>query len=108
MEVHDALYFLVRLRDLPEAYKQSKRLLEKDVVKYTYQMWGYGLRVPLVAEAQFGLTLGTQVDYHGEDPQECLSKWRDKYQSLMKDSKLLDDDTYQLLGGYKSFIKHPV
>jgi len=108
MEVHDALYFLVRLRDLPEAYKQSKRLLEKDVVKYTHQMWGYKLRVPLVAEAQFGLTLGTQVDYHGEDPQECLSKWRDKYQSLMKDSKLLDDDTYQLLGGYKSFIKHPV
>ncbi len=76
MEVHDSLDFFVRLRDLPEAYYQGKHLLEVAVVEYAARHFGRRLRVPLIAEAEAGFTLGGLVEYRGEPVEEWLPRWR--------------------------------
>lgn len=76
MEVHDALVFLVKVRDLPAAFLQGKHLLERGVVDYTERHFKRKLKVPLLAEAEAGFCYGTCVEYSGEPLDEWLAKWR--------------------------------
>lgn len=94
MEVHDALYWRVRLRDLQEAYRQGKELLEHGVILYVLREFKRKLLVPLVAESKAGFCLGSMVDYHGEPVSEFLPKWRAKHIEVEKTSweKLLRED----------------
>jgi hypothetical protein len=82
MEVHDALYFLVKLRYLRKAYSEFMQLFEHDAVEYAEKHClpkGYGeLQVPILAETKAGLTMATMVDYEGEPLDEFLEKWREK------------------------------
>ena len=79
MEVHDALDFFVKLRDLPLGYKQVMHLLTTGVTEYAERAFGRKLRVPLLAEGEAGFTLGTMCSYHGEPPEVFLPMWRKKY-----------------------------
>ena len=82
MEVHDALYFRVKLRHLPEAYKQLMYLLETGTHEYAKQYFKLDLQVPLIAEASAGFCMGAMPDYHGEPIEEFLVAWRKKQREV--------------------------
>ena len=82
MEVHDALVFLTQVHGLPEAFRQGKHLLETAVVEYAKKHFKRQLRVPLIAEAEAGLTLGSLVDYDGGPVEEWLAAWRVKHREV--------------------------
>jgi len=94
MEVHDALYWRVRLKDIQAAYRQGKELLEHGVILYVLREFKRKLLVPLVAESKAGFCLGSMVDYNGEPVSEFLPKWRAKHIEVEKTSweKLLRED----------------
>jgi len=77
-EVHDALVYRVRLRDLPAAYNQCKELMEKQVADFTHKIFGRALRVPLLSECSAGFRYGVQVEYHGAPASEFLKAWNKK------------------------------
>jgi DNA polymerase I-like protein with 3'-5' exonuclease and polymerase domains len=82
MEVHDALYFFVKLRDLPEAFKQGMALLQTDVIQYAERHWKRKIRVPFTAEASAGFCLGSLVDYKGEPVEQFLPLWQAKHREV--------------------------
>lgn len=82
MEIHDALLWKVRVKDLPEVFAQGKQLLEHSVVDYTKRNFDITLQVPLVAEAKAGFCFGSMVDYNGGPVKEFLSSWRKKHQEV--------------------------
>ena len=87
LEVHDALYWFVKLRHLPEAYNMAIKLLQQDVYDYVLQHFKIRLKVPLVAEAKAGFTLGSMVGYEGEPISEFLPVWRKKYYDVESNKK---------------------
>ena len=86
MEIHDALDFFVKVRDLPKAYLQGKHLLEVGVVEYVARHFKRQLQVPLVAEATTGFCLGSCVDYAGETADIWLPTWRKKHRDVEEKS----------------------
>lgn len=81
MEVHDALYGFVKLKELAEAYKQAIYLLEKEVLVYVKKWWPeVNWVVPLKAEAKAGFRLGIMVEYAGEPVEEFVDQWCRKNQ----------------------------
>lgn len=78
MEVHDALVWRVRLRDLPTAYATAKHLLERAVPEYVLQTWGRELRVPLFSEFSAGFRYGVLADYAGQPVDVFLRTWLEK------------------------------
>lgn len=85
MEVHDALVFKVKLRDLPAAYALAKQLLEKDAPAYIHKLFGIKLRVPLLAEASAGFRYGTMVETDVTDLHGFLREWYAKNQKIEAD-----------------------
>lgn len=81
-EIHDALYFRVKLRYLREAYEQFMRLFEHEAVSYAEKHFGLKLEVPILAEAKAGFTMASMVDYEGEKLSEFLTKWREKQRKI--------------------------
>ena len=86
MEVHDALYFLVKLRNLAAAYKQAISLFQVGAVDYAKQYFHKELHVPLIAEASAGFCQGSMVEYKGEPIPEFLASWRAKHLKVEKES----------------------
>lgn len=84
MEIHDALAFFVKVRDLPMAHGQGMHLLQQGVLEYARHFFGITMRVPLIVEASAGFSMGVQVDYAGEPPAEFIAKWREKYDTVHK------------------------
>jgi hypothetical protein len=82
MEIHDALVFRVHLRDLPEAYKQCKHLMQEGAAAYSEREFGIKLHVPLIAEASAGFCMGSLTDYEGGPVEEFLSRWREKQREV--------------------------
>jgi DNA polymerase-1 len=77
LEVHDALYFFVKLKHLAAAREQLQQLLQEEVPRYVERHFDYQLRVPLLSEAEAGFTLGSMAEYTGkETTAEFLSGWR--------------------------------
>jgi DNA polymerase I len=85
-EVHDALYFYTLLKNLPEAYKQGKELLEHAVVRYAAEKFKVELEVPLIAEAEAGFCLGSLIEYHGQPLDEFIKEWRVEHVKVEKES----------------------
>lgn len=85
-EVHDALYFRLKLRHLVEGYHQFVQLFEHDAFDYAQRKFGLKLRVPILAEAKAGFTMASMVDYEGEPLEEFLVKWREKQRKIEKKS----------------------
>lgn len=86
MEVHDALYFKVKLRYLVEAHAQLMHLFEVGAVTYAEREFKLKLRVPLLAEAQAGFCMASLIDYEGEPLEEFLAAWREKQTQVDKKS----------------------
>jgi hypothetical protein len=89
MEVHDALYFKVRLRHLVEAHAQLTRLFETDVVDYAQRAFNLRLRVPLLVDAEAGFCMSSLIGYEGEDLETFLKAWRIKQAEM--DEKSWED-----------------
>jgi len=89
MEVHDALFFIVRLRDLPAAYKQLMHLFEVGAFEYAQKQFNLKLRVPILAEATAGFTMASMIEYEGEAVEDFLIPWRKKQQEV--DAKPWED-----------------
>lgn len=87
MEVHDALYFNVRVLDLVEAHNKGKYLLEKEsleTVKSDFPdiKW----KVPIVVDAKAGIRLGCQVKVSEKStPGGFLLEWFRVCSKQMKD-----------------------
>jgi DNA polymerase-1 len=81
-EIHDALYFRVKLRHLPEAYRQFMQLFEHDATAYAERRFHLKLRVPILAEAKAGFTMASMIDYEGGPLAEFLPAWRDKEKKI--------------------------
>ena len=82
MEVHDALYFRVKLKHLAEAYHQLMQLFEHDVVACAEKHFKRKLEVPILAEASAGFCMGSMIDYKGEDLESFLAGWREKQRKV--------------------------
>jgi DNA polymerase-1 len=81
MEVHDALYGFVKLKELVGAYKEAIYLLEKEVLVYVKKWWPeVNWVVPLKAEAKAGFRLGIMVEYSGGPVEEFIDQWCQKNQ----------------------------
>lgn len=89
MEVHDALYFRVRLGDLVEAYKQLMHLFEVGAFEYAQRQFHIKLNVPLLAEAEAGFCMGSMISYNGEPLSGFLPAWREKQREI--ESKSWED-----------------
>ena len=89
MEIHDQLVFFVRLRNLPEAYKQFMQLFQEGAVAYTLRHFKRKIRVPMLAEVEAGFCLGSLVNYAGEPVDQFLPVWRKK--QLEVDAKSWSD-----------------
>lgn len=83
-EVHDALVFRVKLRDLGKAYQKAMHLMQVEIPAYIESEFGRKLSVPILAEGSAGFNLGTLADYNGQPETEFLKQWREKYQSQRK------------------------
>ena len=76
MEVHDALVFRTKVRDMQECFKQGKYLMETAVPEFTHKTFGRKLEVPLAAEAEAGFRYATMVgDYRGTSTDKFLRDW---------------------------------
>jgi len=82
LEIHDQLVFLVKLRNLLEAYTQVMHLIQEGAVQYTERHFRRKIRVPILGEAQAGFCLGSLVDYSGESLESLLTKWRAKQNEI--------------------------
>ena len=82
MEVHDALFFVVRLGDLVEAYHQIMHLFEIGAYEYAQKQFHLKLRVPLLAEATAGFTMASMIEYEGEGLEVFLPSWRKKQREV--------------------------
>lgn len=75
MEVHDALYFFVTLRDVLKSFALGKELLETEPLitmkKYFKKVkWD----MPLVVEGKIGFRLGDSVELEGMEETEALAE----------------------------------
>ncbi len=84
MEVHDALYFKVKLRHLLEAHTQLIALFETDVVEYARRAFNLKLRVPLLVDAEAGFCMSSLIGYEGEPLETFLETWRKKQAEIDK------------------------
>jgi hypothetical protein len=87
MEVHDALYFFVRLIDMIKAKALGKRLLEKEPIytmKHDFPKVKWNM--PLLVEGKVGFRLGDTVE--NEDMSESESLGEMVLETLVKESAL--------------------
>jgi DNA polymerase I len=87
MEIHDSLVSYVKLRDLPEAYRQGVELLEKDVLVHIRKWYPeLNWQVPLKAEGKAGFRFGVMVsDYAGGPVNEFIEQWCQKNMKFEKE-----------------------
>jgi len=90
MEVHDAIYFFVKLRDMWEAIELGVPLLEKEPVRVAREEFDIDWKVPLKAEPKAGFRFGVQVKQLGmkKGPKttwEFLNAWCEKTQKVEKE-----------------------
>jgi len=96
MEVHDALYFFTKVREMAQAYEQGLELLQKGVIQFATKLFKKQIHVPFKAEAKIGFCMGSMVDYAGGPIAEALQKWREKHKAIEEKSwkKLLTTSDY--------------
>lgn len=79
LEIHDAIYFINKLKDLFTAAKLGQQMLEKDAVEIVRKDFGIDWVVPLKAEPKAALRFGVQIkDLGGKGPKnewEFLNAW---------------------------------
>jgi len=88
MEIHDALYFRVRLKDLMRACKIGHDLMVKEPVKIVEHDFKMKKRVPLQAKPKAGFRFGVQIE--GIDKMkehEFLNAWCRENKKLEKSLK---------------------
>jgi uracil-DNA glycosylase family 4 len=79
MEIHDSLWFSMKLRHLQHAFKVGQYLLTKEPLEAIKRYWkGIDWRVPLVVDGKAGYRLGVVPEYKGEAPAEFMKLWVEK------------------------------
>lgn len=94
-EIHDALYFGVRLRNLWKAMIKGKDLMLKEPIRIVKNDFKLKKRVPLSAKPKAGFRFGVQVEGIGEGK---LSNVWDFLNAWCEENKKLEED-------YKSQLK---
>jgi len=67
LEIHDALYFRVKLKHLMEAIKQGDELMVKEPVRIAKEEFHIRWKVPLQAKPKAGVRFGVMVEGIGKD-----------------------------------------
>lgn len=91
MEVHDAIYFSVKLRNMWKAATKGEYMLEKESIKIVRKKFGIDWKVPLKAEPKAGFRFGCMVKadkdhIKGENKTaQFLNNWCTENQKMMKE-----------------------
>lgn len=89
MEIHDAMYFYVKLKDLWTAMKLGIEMLEQESLKTVREEFGIDWKVPLQVEPKAGFRFGVQVyKLGGKGPKttaEFLNEWCKTNQKIEKE-----------------------
>lgn len=90
LEIHDALYFRVKLKYLWEAIELGRQMMEKEPVKIARNEFNIDWNVPLKAEAKAGFRFGTMLkDINSKmGTAEFLNSWCAKNQKMQKAMQL--------------------
>lgn len=75
MEVHDALVFRAKVRNLVAAFQQGVNLLTVAVPEYCERVFNHALSVPLTSECKAGFRYGSMVVIDGDSPDAFRAKW---------------------------------
>lgn len=88
MEIHDALYFWIRLKDVWKALPLGQELMTQEPVKIIKKEFKLKKRVPLVAKPKAGFRFGVLIEGLGEGDLkhewDFLNKWCEENQKLHK------------------------
>jgi DNA polymerase I-like protein with 3'-5' exonuclease and polymerase domains len=80
LEVHDAFYNKVTLEHLVAGRDQLVHLMEHANVQYSKDVFNVDIDIPIVAEASYGYTMGTEADFPtSTDPGDLVLHWLLKY-----------------------------
>lgn len=89
MDVHDSLIFYSTVKDLRRTTEQQIMLMEQGVPDGIENIFGWKLKVPLVAEGKAGLKYNTLVKtwdgssgVYGLSPKSFLFKWCKEYKKV--------------------------
>lgn len=87
MEVHDAMYFYVKLKNIWKAIVLGQRMLQEEPVRAAREEFELNWKVPLKAEPKAGFRFGVQVKNLGmkkgpKTTAEFLNQWCEKNQKL--------------------------
>ena len=89
MEIHDAMYFYVKLKDMWAAVKLGVDMLEKESLKIVREEFGIDWKVPLMVEPKAGFRFGVQVyKLGGKGPRTTsafLNEWCRTNQGIEKE-----------------------
>ena len=89
MEIHDAIYFTVKLKDLWSAAVLGQDMLEKESLKIVRSEFKIDWKVPLKAEPKAGFRFGVMSKNMGltsgpKTTSEFLNGWCEKCQKAEK------------------------
>ena len=82
MEVHDELTFVVKVKRMVEAFKETQRLMQEAIPKMVEKWFGFKLKVPLVCDVKAGFRRGVLVDYKGESQDDFIRAWRKENEAV--------------------------
>lgn len=83
LEIHDAIYFVVKLKDLFKAAIKGQYMLEKEALNIVKKDFNIDWKVPLRAEPKAAIRFGVQVKLPGIKTEwEFLNQWCRKNKEL--------------------------
>lgn len=102
MEIHDALYFRIKLKYLWKAVGLIRELMEKEPVKMIRKEFGVDWKVPLLVEPKAAFRFGVQVKELGMEngpktTAEFLNVWCKKNQESQRKLKKELAEVHQLV-----------
>lgn len=72
LEIHDSLITVAKLREVADAMRQGRQLLELDAVEAVRHDFGIDWQVPLKTDLNIGFRFGSLVEVEGDDIEGAL------------------------------------
>ena len=87
LEIHDAMYFRLKLKHMLKAMVQGKMLFEEEPLKAAREDFRLKWDVPLLVKPKAGFRFGVMVEDGLDTPWNFLNAWCEENKALQKDYK---------------------